>query len=225
MPSRIKLFTEEATPMSDQPMPLDRSIRWVSKYENQIDARVRVFLSQSAYLKCIDHAASDLTREVGGVLVGTVHNDSTQSCPHILIQDILPAEYTNSSQTHVTFTQNTMVYLHTELESRFPDKRMVGWYHTHPRFGVFLSSYDTFIHQNFFRDPTQVALVIDPIKNHGGMFCWQPGWRFDSIRYVGFYELSDVDESSIVEWENITPVIVENELDPTNEQKTEGGIP
>jgi proteasome lid subunit RPN8/RPN11 len=210
--------------MLDQPMPLDRSIRWFSRHENKVDPRVHVFLAQSAYQKCVEHAASDLAHEVGGVLIGTAYIDTKQPRPYILIQDILPALYTNSGQAHVTFTQDTMVYLHNELEARFPGKRMVGWYHTHPRFGIFLSSYDSWLHQNFFRDPTQIALVIDPCAQNGGIFCWQPGWKFDPVHYVGFYELSDVDEESIVEWDNLTPVIDESPLDAHEHQEMKGEI-
>ncbi len=31
-----------------------------------------------------------------------------------------------------------------------PNIDIVGWYHTHPSFGIFLSHHDLFIHQNFF---------------------------------------------------------------------------
>ncbi len=44
----------------------------------------------------------------------------------------------------------------------------MGWYHTHPDFGIFLSDRDRFIHEHFFSGPGQVAHVIDPIRQIRG---------------------------------------------------------
>ena len=221
--SRIKLLDETPVEFIDEPMPLEQSLKWVSKFEDQVDPRVRVFFAQSAYLKCIEHTESDIDHEVGGVLIGKVRVDPMCPRPYIVVQDILPALYTDSSQTHVTFTQNTLVHLNRELEEHFPGQRIVGWYHTHPRLGVFLSSHDTWLHRNFFSDPTHVALVVDPHFRHAGLFCWQTGNKFDPVRYVGFFELSDVDEDSIVELENLEPVIEETPT-PCGEAAPEKGV-
>ena len=61
-----------------------------------------------------------------------------------------------------------------QLWQRYPDESaiMVGWYHTHPGFGIFLSGMDQFIHQNFFTQKWHIALVLDPIAKSGGFFCW-----------------------------------------------------
>jgi len=39
------------------------------------------------------------------------------------------------------------------MDAQFADKKIVGWYHSHPGFGIFLSEYDLFIHRNFFTAP------------------------------------------------------------------------
>lgn len=188
-------------------MPLDDSLEWISPNERLVDGRVRIFFKQSAYVKCVVHAASDKENEVGGMLVGEVRVDPMYPRPYIVIEDILPALHAESGQTSVTFTRDTLVELNSELENGFPDKRIVGWYHTHPQLGVFLSNYDTWLHGNFFNDPIQVALVIDPFRQHGGFFCWQTDRRLDPQHYVGFYELADTNEDSVVKWSNLEPVI------------------
>jgi proteasome lid subunit RPN8/RPN11 len=48
----------------------------------------------------------------------------------------------------------------------------VGWYHTHPGFGIFLSNMDLFIHRNFFPQKWHIALVLDPVNKKSGYFCW-----------------------------------------------------
>ena len=49
------------------------------------------------------------------------------------------------------------------MDSHHQGKRVVGWYHTHPGFGVEFSEMDLFIQRNFFPDSAQIALVTDPL--------------------------------------------------------------
>ena len=57
----------------------------------------------------------------------------------------------------------------------YPARRIVGWYHTHPGLDVFFSKKDCHIHDNFFKEPWHVALVIDPKSEQGGFFIWNQG--------------------------------------------------
>ncbi len=207
MMSRIKLAELVPVEYTPEPMPLAESLKWVSRYEDEVTAHPPIFFTQSAHQKCIDHVTSDMSREVGGVLVGAVRFDPATAQTYVYIDDIIPAAFTSSGETHVTFTQNTLVDLNNQMEESFPGKSIVGWYHTHPRLGVFMSNHDTFLHRHFFPDPTHVALVIDPFYKRAGFFCWQNGKTLDPIKYVGFHETSDVDDHSIVEWENLEPII------------------
>lgn len=50
--------------------------------------------------------------------------------------------------------------------------RVIGWYHTHPGFWVYLSSMDLFIHNRYFTHRGHIALVIDPVHSAHGFFCW-----------------------------------------------------
>ena len=88
------------------------------------------------------------------------------------IEGSIRAENTDSGLSHVTFTYESWNVIHAEMERLFSGKKIVGWYHSHPGFGVFLSPHDKFICRNFFNLPWQVALVVDPIKNTRGWFVW-----------------------------------------------------
>jgi hypothetical protein len=91
------------------------------------------------------------------------------------------------------------------LEEFYPDKTVVGWYHTHPRMSIFLSSYDLFLHENFFPHPWQVALVVEPYTHQGGFFIRDEDHQLDPRRYYGFYELNNGQNDSIVDWRNLRP--------------------
>jgi len=120
-----------------------------------------------------EHASQDLEREVAGVIVGNVTEGGETL--EVNIVGVIPGEHTASASAHVTFTYETWDAIHAERERLFPEQKIVGWYHSHPGFGIFLSSYDKFICRNFFNLPWQFAIVVDPISRDRGIFVWQDG--------------------------------------------------
>ncbi len=192
-------------------MPLDRARRWISPYEgaDSIPA-LPVFVAQNAYRRAVEHAASDLDNEVGGVLVGNWFSETGTDRPFIVVETALPARFTRQGSVYLTFTQDSLVDLRTEMDEHYPDKETVGWYHTHPRMGVFLSQYDTWLHTYFFPEKWQVALVIEPFNGLGGFFIRQPGSGLDPSRYIGFYELDGGSGRSIVQWRNMQDGLQDN---------------
>jgi hypothetical protein len=77
--------------------------------------------------------------------------------------------------------------------------------------GIFLSHYDTWLHNNFFPEQWQVALVIEPHKKLGGFFIRQPNGGLDPARYFGFHELEGNPNWSIVHWNNLYRIVESNE--------------
>ena len=126
-----------------------------------------VQITDSVLAEIERHCFSEVRREVGGVLFGTL--DETG----ISVAGAFPALMATADQTSVTFTHEVWDDVHARLDNDHPGQRIVGWYHTHPGFGLFLSEYDLFIHQNFFSDPNMVALVVDPVAGELGWFEWQ----------------------------------------------------
>jgi hypothetical protein len=61
------------------------------------------------------------------------------------------------------------------IEERNQGERLVGWYHSHPGHGVFLSAYDEFIQAQFFPEEGQIAIVIDPQTGEEGVFVTRNG--------------------------------------------------
>lgn len=197
-----------STPTSSRPrkacMPLARSKRWESPHEYKgARPQVKAFLSQSAYCRIILHSTSEMDDEVGGALVGLWCLDRDSDEQFIVVQHMLPARFTRQGSVYLTFTQDTIVDFHDELEKYHNGKRIVGWYHTHPRMGIFLSHYDTWLHNNFFPEPWQVALVVEPHKSLAGFFIRRDDDVLDPTRYFGFYELNGNMGRSMVEWNNL----------------------
>lgn len=128
----------------------------------QAEALLRVAINRGAYAELVAHAKEFLEVEVCGVLVGNVCQDENGHFIHV--EAVIRGTAATQASTHVTFTQETWNIIHQTLERDYPKLRMVGWYHTHPGFGVEFSDMDLFIQKNFFPGPTRIALVTDPLN-------------------------------------------------------------
>src|SRR6201997_4144242 len=125
------------------------------------------------------HARSSGKTEVCGVLIG-------QDRDHrIEVSACIEGQNAEEAGAHVTFTQDTWEHIYAVKDKKYPDARIVGWYHSHPGFGIFLSDHDTFIHKNFFSAPEQVAWVFDPHSDEEGCFGWHGG-RLERIPRFAF---------------------------------------
>ncbi len=204
---RVRLAPHNSNDPKNTRMPLAHSLRWYAMgVENRvIQPALAVFVTQPAYVRICAHAGSDLDNEVGGWMAGKRCIDKSSGAQFIIIDTILPAEYTERGPAHLTFTGDSQVTLHNLLQAHFPGKVLVGWYHTHPRMGVFLSEWDIWLHQNFFPEKWQVALVIEPHSSFGGFFIRQKDGKLDTHWYYGFYEILGRKRRSVVFWQNLQP--------------------
>lgn len=134
------------------------------------------------------HALSDTKVELGGILLGKECVDEATGAPFVWVSQSLEAKHYANTQASFTYTHDSWEEITRERDRLHADLDIVGWYHTHPSFGIFLSHHDLFIHQHFFAQPLQVAYVIDPIQHTRGFF----QWRGDSMAQVqGFYLIAD----------------------------------
>ncbi len=137
-------------------------------------AAVDILLDESALRAMQAHALSSLDREVAGVMVGQRPEKQPDGRYVVHVIDTIVAKHTVMHGASVTYTPESWRYMNDTLWERYPDESavMVGWYHTHPGFGIFLSGMDLFIHQNFFTQIWHVAYVLDPRARSSGFFCW-----------------------------------------------------
>lgn len=157
---------------------------------------VKVYIMQRVYKELEKFAASDTSIELGTILIGDYGTEHGK--PYVIISDYIEAKYTDASSSTLTFTHETWDYVHRQHDSLFPYKKIVGWQHTHPNYGIFLSNYDLFIQENFFNLPFQVAYVIDPIQKIRGFFQWKSG-KIEKLK--GFYIYDDVGKPIKIEKE------------------------
>ncbi len=133
------------------------------------DDDLPIFIHEKVLKEIIAYSRTDKDRELGGVLVGGFYVDSGQE--FIEIESYLEASKGVGQTASFTFTHDAWSDIHERLKD--DTKVLVGWHHTHPTFGCFLSSHDRFIHDNFFNLHWQVALVVDPCRNTLAFFQWR----------------------------------------------------
>jgi proteasome lid subunit RPN8/RPN11 len=131
-------------------------------------AEFQFVFRQSALNRVKVHGDSSPRAEICGVLVGEVYRD--EYGPFALVEHIIEGQASTGSAGQVTFTADTWQHIQVQMDRQYPDLRIVGWYHTHPGHGIFLSEMDVFLHESFFGLPWQCALVYDPRSGDAGVF-------------------------------------------------------
>ncbi|MDO4543574.1 MAG: Mov34/MPN/PAD-1 family protein [Clostridia bacterium] len=167
----------------------------------RVEENKNIYISQAVYKDIHRFTQNKTTNESGGILVGSVIEEFGKS--NIVIAGFIEAKYCEGTPTTLTFTHETWEYVHKEIEKKHKGQKIVGWIHTHPDFGIFLSEYDKFIHKNFFSEEHQVAYVVDPIQNVEGFYFWING---NIERCKGFYIYEKTGTKISVDIEKNEPI-------------------
>jgi len=133
----------------------------------------RVFFVPAVHARIWQHACENLALEICGVLVGSWQRDAVG--PFVTVSEFIRCDAAKSGFAEVTFTHDAWTKINAEMDTRLSGLKIVGWYHSHPDFGIFLSDRDVFIHQHFFSGAGQIAHVVDPVRKIDGVFAWQQG--------------------------------------------------
>jgi proteasome lid subunit RPN8/RPN11 len=154
----------------------DRDRRWAClAYEVPGPDDLPVFLDRRTADAIERHALRDTSVELGGILLGKECLDDETGQPFVWVTESLEAKHYENTQASFTYTHDSWEEITRERDRLHPDLDVVGWYHTHPDFGIFLSGHDQFIHHNFFAQRLQVAYVVDPVRQTRGFFQWRDG--------------------------------------------------
>ncbi|MGI9519504.1 MAG: Mov34/MPN/PAD-1 family protein [Pirellulaceae bacterium] len=133
------------------------------------------------------HGRTNTQVELGGVMLGGKFVDE-QGQSFVVVREALRAEHYEATRGSFKFTHETWAQITRDREQFPEDLHLVGWYHTHPDWGVFLSGMDMFICDNFFNDSLDVALVIDPCRGDRGWFFWdEVEGQLNKKQVSGFY--------------------------------------
>ncbi|KAK5992604.1 26S proteasome regulatory subunit rpn11 [Cladobotryum mycophilum] len=131
---------------------------------NLIDNSETVYISSLALLKMLRHGRAGVPMEVMGLMLGEFVDDFT-----VKVMDVfaMPQSGTGVSVEAVDPVFQTKMM--DMLRQTGRPESVVGWYHSHPGFGCWLSSVDINTQQSFEQlTPRAVAVVVDPIQSVKG---------------------------------------------------------
>ncbi|MCJ1293157.1 multicatalytic endopeptidase [Xylographa carneopallida] len=131
---------------------------------NLIDNSETVYISSLALLKMLRHGRAGVPMEVMGLMLGEFVDDYT-----VRVVDVfaMPQSGTGVSVEAVDPVFQTKMM--DMLRQTGRPETVVGWYHSHPGFGCWLSSVDINTQQSFEQlTPRAVAVVVDPIQSVKG---------------------------------------------------------
>ena len=138
-----------AAPGADMPLP---------------DTGEQIYISSLALLKMLKHSRAGIPFEVMGLMVGEIHDDYT-----ITVIDVfsMPQMGTTISVESVDPVYQTEFMDMMKQVGR--DQICVGWYHSHPGFGCWLSGTDVETQKSQeMLNPRAVGVVVDPVQSVKG---------------------------------------------------------
>lgn len=107
--------------------------------------------------------------EQGGLLLGHVwHKDERPqeiACIDIVASVVAPVAH----GTSISLAMGPELWDRARGQAQ-EGQHVVGWYHSHPGLGAFFSSVDRTTQAAFFRQPWQLGLVVDPIRDEVAWF-------------------------------------------------------
>mmetsp|Transcript_38624 Transcript_38624/g.62270 ORF Transcript_38624/g.62270 Transcript_38624/m.62270 type:complete len:349 (+) Transcript_38624:84-1130(+) len=120
-----------------------------------------VKISALALLKMAMHARSGGQLEVMGILQGKLEENTFV----VLDAFALPVEGTETRVTALEEGYEYMVEYQTTCEASGRVEPVVGWYHSHPGYGCWLSGIDVSTqHTHQLHEDPYLAIVVDPVR-------------------------------------------------------------
>ena len=117
-----------------------------------------IFFQQEAVIALQDHIKSSPTQAIFGFLIGDVYRDPETGVLYTIIDKTLKlsqAIYGDKTEVVVSRLWDRM-----QEQLKKAAGTLLGWYHSHPGQGGFLTTHDVETHEKFFTDPWQVAILV-----------------------------------------------------------------
>ncbi|CCE62714.1 hypothetical protein TPHA_0D00710 [Tetrapisispora phaffii CBS 4417] len=131
---------------------------------NRDDTQETVYISSIALLKMLKHGRAGVPMEVMGLMLGEFVDDYT-----VNVVDVFAMPQSGTGVSVEAVDDVFQAKMMDMLKQTGRDQMVVGWYHSHPGFGCWLSSVDVNTQKSFEQlNSRAVAVVVDPIQSVKG---------------------------------------------------------
>jgi len=142
-------------------------------HDTELDSRPDVRIDAEVHKKIEAFALANRNQECAGLLLGSIDSEGRGRIIHITAA--VPAESAVGTKASVRIPLHAWEEMLRVRDLDFGGLRILGWFHSHAGWGVFMSDADVFIHRHFFPHPNMVAYVLDPTSARDGFFYWHDG--------------------------------------------------
>lgn len=150
-------------PYADKYVCINLAAYWEDSTVNQVYISESIVTHLTETYIQLKNNSIDHDVEHGAFLLGNyqLYNNSF----NITIDHFIQINAKEQSISNIEFGPKSWSELDEALD-KFPQSKIVGWFHTHPGHGIFLSDQDVNVSYTFFNKPYQIALLLD---NHFSM--------------------------------------------------------
>jgi len=129
-----------------------------------VDDAETVHISSMALLKMLKHGRAGVPMEVMGLMLGEFVDDYT-----VRVIDVFAMPQSGTGVSVEAVDSAFQAQMTEMLKQTHRPEAVVGWYHSHPGFGCWLSGIDINTQQSFEAlNGRAVAVVVDPIQSVKG---------------------------------------------------------
>jgi|ERR1712137_143218 len=129
-----------------------------------VDSAESIYISSLALLKMLKHGRAGVPMEVMGLMLGDFVDEYT-----VKVVDVFAMPQSGTGVSVEAVDDEFQTAMLEMLKQTGRPEMVVGWYHSHPGFGCWLSSVDCNTQQSFEQlHPRAVAVVVDPIQSVKG---------------------------------------------------------
>ena len=126
-----------------------------------VDEELRIYMEDYVHTYLYQYARSSATGEKLAVLMGK--NLVIDGHETVFVSGVVQARYTEKLKGMETITKKSWKQIGEDIEKYFPDLNVVGWMHSRPSFGAFVTSRDEAYHKKVFGTDRKLFFVVDPI--------------------------------------------------------------
>lgn len=168
------LAWEEMHPDESLPIASPEILRLIPPFHAGNDEGSLVILPKTIFKKIMHHVKGDCTVERIGMLIGRPFTRPSSGQLLICVDAALPIEDKSATNTSVSIQKDGWQSAWSDLNLA-SEERIIGWYHSHPNHGVFLSAVDRKTQSLWFVQEWKLAIVLDPIRGEYQAFTGADG--------------------------------------------------
>ncbi|KAE8802227.1 26S proteasome non-ATPase regulatory subunit 14 [Hordeum vulgare] len=128
------------------------------------DSSEQIYIAPVALLKMLTHARAGVPMEVMGLMLGEFVDEYT-----VTVVDVFAMPQSGTGVSVEAIDDAFQTGMMGMLRQTGRPEMVVGWYHSHPGFGCWLSATDIQTQLSFEQlNPRAVAVVLDPIQSVRG---------------------------------------------------------